>query len=809
MELLEFLKDNILVMDGGTGTLLQEAGLPLGELPERWNLTHAAEVENIHLAYFDAGSHIVCTNTFGGNGLKFTDEELAEIIAAAVENAKRAREKSKGTQPKFIALDIGPTGRMLQPLGDFPFERAVELFSQVVRLGVENGVDLIYIETMGDSLEAKAAVLAAKENATLPVFVSCAYGEDGKLLTGADPAAMVALLEGLRVDVIGVNCSVGPKQMGKVVDRLLERSSLPVLVKPNAGLPNFQGEYDITAEEFAALTAEFAKGGARIVGGCCGTTPDYIAKVAALVKDVKLLPIADKQITCVSSYTHAVDFTAPVLVGERINPTGKKRFQQALREGDVGYVLREGITQQDNGAQVLDVNVGAPDIDEVTELPRYVQALQEIIDLPLQLDTANVDAMAAAMRLYNGKPLVNSVNGKKESMEKVFPLVAKYGGAVIALTLDEQGIPNDVEGRLAIAERIIEKGKEYGIDKKDILVDPLAMAVSADPQAAVVTLQTVAALHEMGVKTSLGVSNISFGLPERAILNATFFAQALERGLSAAIVNPNSVELMKTYYAFLALSGQDGQFENYIRYATKVYPTKVAQTALNGGSSENGGAIEKLNASLDSGISSPLQRAIIRGLKGEAAAQAKALLQAYTPVEIIDREIVPALDLVGKAYEEKRAFLPQLLTSADGAKAAFEVLKSYMAEQGTAQESKWKILLATVQGDIHDIGKNIAAALLENYGFTVYDLGKDVAPERILEEVEKRAVSLVGLSALMTTTLPSMEKTAALLQERVPHVQVIVGGAVVTPEYAARIGAAYAKDGMAAVRISCAAMQKL
>ncbi len=791
MKLTDFLQENILLMDGGTGTLLQEKGLPLGELPERWNLTHPREVEEIHAAYFSAGSNLVCTNTFGANSLKFTDEELKEVISAAVDNARRARENSEGKHPKFIALDIGPTGKMFQPYGDLPFEEGVEIFAKAVRVGAKLGVDAVYIETMGDSLEAKAAVLAAKENCDLPVIVSCAYGEDCKLLTGATPAAMVALLEGLKVDVIGVNCSVGPKQMAPVVEELLEKSSLPILVKPNAGLPNFQGEYDLPEEEFVREVVEFVKKGARIVGGCCGTMPEHIRGLAAAIKGISPQPIVKKQITCVSSYTHAVEFTRPVLIGERINPTGKKRFQQALKEEDVGYILREGIAQQDNGADILDVNVGAPAIDEKTELPRYVTALQEIIDLPLQLDTADTEAMASAMRLYNGKPLVNSVNGKKESMDGVFPLVQKYGGAVIALTLDESGIPATVEGRLEIAERIIAEGKKYGIEEKDIIVDPLAMAVSADENAARTTLQTVAALTARGIKTSLGVSNISFGLPERGILNATFFATALSNGLSAAIVNPNSIELMKTYYAFCALQGLDGRFEKYIRFATQTLPQKGVESPT-----------ARLNAGLETKGASPLQQAIIRGLKGEATELAKALLEGNEPLKIIDNEIIPALDTVGKAYEEKRAFLPQLLTSADAAKGAFEVLKKYMAEKGNTVESKGKIVLATVHGDIHDIGKNIAAALLENYGFTVYDLGKDVPPERIVETVKKRNVPLVGLSALMTTTLPSMQRTVALLKEQTPWVQIVGGGAVVTKEYADSLSVAYAKDGMATVRFA-------
>ncbi len=755
--------------------------MPLGELPERWNITHAAEIEKIHTAYFDAGSHIVCTNTFGANALKFPAEELEQIVAAAVENAKRAREKSTGKQPKFIALDIGPCGKLLKPYGDFPFEGAVDLFAQIVRLGVKQGVDLIYIETMGDSLETKAAVLAAKENGNLPVFVSCAYGEDGKLTTGATPAAMVALLEGLRVDVIGVNCSVGPKQMQPVVEELLRKSSLPVLVKPNAGLPTLEGGYDVTKEEFASYIRAFAQMGARLIGGCCGTTPDYIRAAKEAVEGIVPKPLSDKQITCVSSYTHAVEFDRPVLIGERINPTGKKRFQQALREKDVGYVLAEGLAQREKGAHVLDVNVGAPEIDEREELPRYIEELQAVLDLPLQIDTADCAAMERAMRLYNGKPLVNSVNGKKESMEGVFPLVQKYGGVVVALTLDEKGIPDSVEGRVALAEKIIAEGEKYGVSKKDILVDPLAMAVSAQPNAALVTLQTVRALHERGIKTSLGVSNVSFGLPARELVNATFFARALENGLSAAILNPHSQEMLKTYYAHLLLSGLDERCEQYIRFAQSLAPTPVA---------------------MEEKVGSPLKEAIGKGLKTEAAARTRELLKSLPPMEIVNGEIVPALDGVGKAYEEKRAFLPQLLICAEAAKSAFEEIKKYTASQGKLAEGKCKIVLATVEGDIHDIGKNIVGALLENYGYTVIDLGRDVPPERVVAAAIAENAPVVGLSALMTTTLPSMQKTVALLREKAPWVKILVGGAVVSEEYAKRIGAdGYGKDAMATVRI--------
>ncbi len=782
-----------MILDGGTGTLLQKAGLPLGELPERWNLTHADVVANIHREYYDAGSNLVCTNTFGANALKFDDAELEEIIRAAIENARKGGALSKGGQVKFVALDIGPCGKLLKPYGDLAFEDTVSLFAKTARLGEKYGADCVLIETMGDSYEVKAAVLAVKENTCLPVLVSCAYGTDGKLMTGATPAAMVAMLEGLGVDAIGVNCSVGPKQMQAVVDELLEKSSLPVLVKPNAGLPaERDGEtvYDIDEKEFSALVAEFVKKGARLVGGCCGTTPAYIREVAAAIKNLTPAPVQEKEITCVSSYTRAVEFTTPVLIGERINPTGKKRFKQALIEKDVAYILNEGLTQQEKGAHILDVNVGIPDIDEEIELPRYIQELQAVTDLPLQIDTSNAAAMERAMRLYNGKPLVNSVNGKKESMAQIFPLVKKYGGVVIALTLDKNGIPDSAEGRVEIAERIILEASRYGISKKEIIVDPLAMSISADKNAANVTLKSLKMLQERGIKTSLGVSNVSFGLPARDCVNAAFFALALQNGLSAAIMNPNSVEMQKTYYAYKALVGLDENCGEYIRFATETLPTAsatvVAATAVK--------AFEK-------GGLSPLQNAIVKGLKEESARLCGELLSEKAALAIVNEEIVPALDTIGQAYEEKRAFLPQLLISAEAAKSAFEKIKAHVLAQGGEQTKKCKIVLATVEGDIHDIGKNIVGTLLENYGFDVLDLGRDVKPEAIVAAVEETNAPLVGLSALMTTTVPSMAQTILLLRKRTPNVKIMVGGAVLTKSYADQIGAdGYAKDGMGAVR---------
>ena len=798
MKILEYLQQNIVYLDGGMGTLLQEKGLPLGELPERWNLSHAEIIQEIHSAYFNAGSNVVATNTFGANALKFNDDELEAIICAAVKNAKIAAEQSVGTQEKWIALDVGPCGKLLKPYGDLAFEEAVELFAKTIRLGVRYGVDLILIETMNDSLECKAAVLAAKENCDLPVFASCAFGEDGKLMTGASVDAMVAMLEGLRVDALGVNCSVGPKQLSKTVDVLLKYSSLPIIVKPNAGLPvcvNGEARFDVNADDFSQIVADFAAKGVRLLGGCCGTTPDYIQKTVQACKSIQPLPLQEKDFTCISSYTHAVYFDKTVLIGERINPTGKKRFKQALIENDVSYILSEGLTQQENGAHALDVNVGIPNIDERIFLPKYVEELQAVIDLPLQLDTSDFTAMERAMRIYNGKPLVNSVNGKAECMENIFPLVKKYGGVVIALTLDENGIPDNSFDRIEIARKIIQKAAEYGIKKKDILVDPLAMTIATDSQAANVTLEALKMLKgELGVGTSLGVSNVSFGLPNRDAINAAFFALALQNGLSAAIINPNSLEIRKLYHAYCALKGLDENCQEYIRFIT-----------------ENGNETQTVPVNLTAkastteaaGNNSSLRQAIMQGLKELAAKECTVLLQNKQPTDVIEGEIVPALDAVGRAYEEKKAFLPQLLMSADAAKAAFEVIKSSLLGQEASKPKKSKIILATVQGDIHDIGKNIVGTILSNYGYHIIDLGRDVAPETILEAVVIENASIVGLSALMTTTVKSMEETVRLLHEKVPFVKIMVGGAVLTQDYAQEIGAdGYAKDAMAAVHLA-------
>ena len=784
MSILEFTKDNLLFLDGGMGTLLQSQGLQPGELPERWNLTHPDVITAIHRDYYDAGSHVVNANTFGASCLKFGPDELESIVKAAMENARAAAAQSTGVQPKWVALDVGPLGRLLKPYGDLDFEEAVSVFSQTVRLGVKYGADLIFIETMNDSYETKAALLAAKENSQLPVFVSNAYGEDGKLMTGANPAAMVALLEGMGADAIGVNCSLGPKALAPIVEEYLKCASVPVLLKPNAGMPRVaDGKtiFDVSPEEFAADSLDLIQKGVRIAGGCCGTTPAHIGALTQAAATVTPVPVTQKNNTVVSSYTHAVAFgNKPLLIGERINPTGKKRFKEALKAGDMDYILKEGIAQEEQGAHILDVNVGLPEIDEVSILTAAVCELQAITNLPLQIDTSDPAAMESALRRYNGKAMVNSVNGKAESMGAIFPLVKKYGGVVVALTLDEDGIPATAEGRLVIARRILAEAEKQGIAKKDIIFDPLALTISADPASARETLEAVRRIRtELSCHTSLGVSNISFGLPQRDILNGGFFTMALCNGLSAAIMNPYSLEMQKAYHSFCALRGLDPSCETYIAFAQKTAPTAAAPVS----------AV----------CASDLHHAVVKGLKEKAGMLTDAMLKTKAPLDIVQEEIIPALNEVGIGFENKTVYLPQLLMSAEAAKAAFEQIKA--ALPAGRNTGKCTFVLATVKGDIHDIGKNIVRLLLENYGFDVTDLGRDVAPEIIVKKAIDLHAPIVGLSALMTTTVPAMEETIRLLRSEAPWCKIMVGGAVLNPEYAAAIGADfYAKDAMEAVR---------
>lgn len=808
--LLHELAERILFFDGGTGSLLQAAGLKPGELPETWNIRRPEVIVKLHRDYLDAGCDIINTNTFGANRLKFnenTEFSLREIIEAAVRNA---REAVALAGHGYIALDLGPTGRLLKPMGDLDFETAVEIYREAAGIGIRAGVDLVLVETMSDSYELKAAVLGVKEalaedgipgeQADLPVFATTIFDEKGKLLTGGTPRTVIALLEGLGVDAVGINCGLGPVQMKEFVREFVQYASVPVIVNPNAGLPrSVEGRtvYDIDEEQFAGTMAEIVDMGASIVGGCCGTTPEYIRRLCLACREKKQKLPQPKTETVITSYSQLVEIASdPVIIGERINPTGKSKFKQALRDHDMEYILREGVIQQDHGAQVLDVNVGLPEIDEPSMMEEAVRELQSILDLPLQIDTSNIEAMERAMRIYNGKPLINSVNGKAESMDAIFPLVKKYGGVVVALTLDEGGIPDTADGRIRVAEKIYRRAAQYGIDKKDILIDTLCMTISSDSQGALTTLEAVRRVRdELHGKTILGVSNVSFGLPQRENINAAFFTMAMMNGLNAAIINPGSEAMMRSWRSFRALAALDENCGDYISAfggQIKPQPSDTAQDKGNAASEKTAEEGQKSQAQL--------WESVVRGLKDQAARAAAAALKETSPLEVINACMIPALDYVGKGFEQGTVFLPQLLMSAEAAKAAFEVLKAAMAGSGKSQAKKGVIILATVRGDIHDIGKNIVKVLLENYSYEVVDLGKDVPPERIAEETVKRRAPLVGLSALMTTTVPSMEETIRLLRKEAGWAKVMVGGAVLTPEYADSIGAdAYCRDAMASV----------
>lgn len=792
MNIMNSIGKKMLFFDGGMGTLLQKRGLKSGELPEIWNIEKSEEIINIHLEYLNSGCNILKTNTFGANSFKFPEGgkyELSTIIKSGIENARKAIELCKNENEHYVALDIGPCGKLLKPLGTLEFEDAVELFAKSIRAGVDAGADLILIETMNDLYETKAAVLAAKENSDLPVFVTNAYDTTEKLMTGASPEAVCACLEGLGADAVGLNCSFGPSQMIPVIKRLCSVASVPVIVNPNAGLPTFKDGktvYDINEADFASVMSEIAQYGVHIMGGCCGTTPKYIEALTTQLKNYIPKPVTEKNLSVISSYTHTVEFgKKPVIIGERINPTGKKLFKEALRNSDIDYILNVGLKQADAGADVLDVNVGLPEIDECEMMEKVIGALQSVTDLPLQIDTTDSAAMERAMRIYNGKPMINSVNGKAESMEAVFPLVKKYGGLVVALTLDENGIPDTAAGRTAIAKKIYAKAAEYGISKKDIIVDTLAMTISTDNKSALCTLDALGEISKEGGLTSLGVSNISFGLPGREMINSVFFAMALNSGLSAAIINPHSAEMMKAYYGYLALSGQDENCGEYINFAQSVSVTSEMADVKSKPESDT----------------KTLKDSIVKGLKTSAYNLALKALEEKSALEVINSEIVPALDIVGKGFEEKTVFLPQLLISAEAAKAAFDAVREKMSASGESQSKKCCVILATVEGDIHDIGKNIVKAIMENYGFDVVDLGKDVAPQKILDAAKKHSAPIVGLSALMTTTVPAMEETVKLLHRELPEIKVIVGGAVLTQEYADSMGAdKYAKDAMESVR---------
>ena len=772
----DLIKEKRIYFDGGMGTMLQKRGLKSFESPEIWNLDHPDIITDIHRQYLDAGANIITTNTFGVNCLKYANYDI--LISSAIDCAKSAAYKYDDA---FVAFDIGPLGKFLEPIGDISFEEAVEIFAKNIRVANKCGVDLIIIETMTDSYETKAAVIAAKENCDLPIFVTNVYDENGKMLTGANPEAMIAMLEGLGVTAIGINCSLGPDKMLPLIERFKNSSSLPIIANPNAGLPaviDGKSIYSMDAELFSDFALELSKAGANILGGCCGTEPEYIRKTIEKTKNIPLNPITEKKLTVVSSYTHAIEFSkTPVLIGERINPTGKPKFKQALYDKDINYLLKIGLDQADKGVHILDVNVGLPDIDERSILCEVVSSLQAVCNLPLQLDTSNAKALESSMRIYNGKPLVNSVNGDDESMNAIFPLVKKYGGVVIALTLDKDGIPSTAEKRVEIAERIIERAKEFGIDQKDLIFDPLALTISSNTQSALVTLETINRLSKMGLKTSLGISNVSFGLPNRAIINSTFLTMALQRGLSCAIINPLSKELMDSYYSYCALSDYDSSCQDFIKYS-----------------------VQNNNSSIDNISKNDYSLADIveRGLINYANEKTLQALEIYSPLELINNEIIPALNNVGNLFEQGKLFLPQLLNSAETASMAFSIIKDRIPQEELNGNS---VIIATVKGDIHDIGKNIVKLLLESYGFIVHDLGKNVPAEVVLDAVKRYNCKVVALSALMTTTLDAMKETIILLKNYDKDIKIMVGGAVLNEECAKNLGAdAYGPDAMSAVR---------
>lgn len=754
--------------DGGMGSMLN---LRPGELPEKLNISDPDRVYRVHKAYADAGADIITANTFGANRLKY--DNCDELVKAGVALAKKTGKK--------VALDLGPTGKLLKPMGDLDFEECVSIYADVVNAGKEDA-DIVLIETMGDTYEIKAAMLAAKENCDLPVFVSMIFDEKGRLLTGADVKTACAVVEGLGADVIGFNCGLGPKQMIPLVEELEKYTSTPIMVNPNAGLPesvNGETVYNVDPDEFSDLMAQIADLGVSYLGGCCGTTPAHIKALIEKTKNIPDIPPSKKNFTFVTSYSQSVELgEKSAVIGERINPTGKKLLKQALRDRDMDYILREGISQKDCGAHILDVNVGLPEIDEVEMLKSAVYELQSVLPTPLQLDSSDAVAMEQALRIYNGKPLINSTNGKEKSMHEIFPLAKKYGGVVVCLCLDENGIPETADGRIKVAEKIINTAAEYGIDKKDLIVDALAMTISTDSKNAIETLKAVDYIkHTLGVNTVLGVSNISFGLPNREAVNTAFYTLCLKAGLSAGIINPKSQSMMNAYYSYNALAGLDENCTEYIESAVVIDAVADASNIT-------------------------LLDAIVKGMKEESAKCAKELLKTQNSLDIINEYIIPALDKVGDGFEKNKIFLPQLLMSADSAKAAFDEIKAHMIVSGNSQVKGEKIIIATVEGDIHDIGKNIVKVLLANYGFDVVDLGKDVKCETVLDETIRNDAKLVGLSALMTTTVPNMEKTIKLIHENT-DAKVFVGGAVLTKDYAKMINADwYAKDAMESVRIA-------
>ena len=787
-----FDRPNTILLDGGMGTMLQAAGLKLGARPEELNITDPALIESIHARYAAAGSRIINANTFGASAHKLAGSEytLEEIIAAGIANCKRAC----APYGALAALDVGPLGELLEPNGTLAFEDAVAEYGRIVRAGVAAGADLVFLETFTDLYELKAALLAVKENSSLPVLASMSFEAGGRTFTGCTVESFAATARGLGADAVGINCSLGPKEIFPMAKRLTEAlpGSFPVFVKPNAGLPRADGSgYDITPQLYAMQMKPYRELGLFAAGGCCGTTPEFIQLLNGVFADCRPGRPDHPMKSVVCSPMDCVDVDGITVVGERINPTGKKRFQQALREEDMNYVLEQAVSQVEAGAQVLDVNVGAPGVDEPALMPKVVKALQSVVSLPLQLDSSNVEALENGLRVYNGKPIVNSTNGEPEKLAAILPLCKKYGAAIVGLAIDEKGIQPKAADRVAIARRITEAALAAGIPREDIYIDCLTLTASAQQEDVLATVQALEACKkELGVRTVLGVSNISFGLPCRSYLNTTFLTMAMYAGLDLAIMNPSSEEMMAAVYAYNVLTNRDKQSTKYIeRFADRVpASTALAQAAK---------AVPAASAA-EAELTGPyaaLMKAVEKGLKGDAAAHTRTLLAEKQPLEVVDEALIPALDIVGAKYEKGTLFLPQLLQAASAAQSAFEEIKTAIAQKGEGSASKGRIVLATVKGDVHDIGKNIVRVILENYGFEVIDLGRDVPVETVVDTVREKDVHLVGLSALMTTTLKSMEETIAALRAAKLDCKIMVGGAVLTPEYAEKIGADwYAKD---------------
>ena len=793
-----FNQPNTILLDGGMGTMLQAAGMKLGTRPEDLNIENPELIRSIHAKYAAAGSRVVNANTFGASPHKLADSKytLEEVITAGIANCKQA----VAPYGALVTLDVGPLGELLEPSGTLAFEDAVAEYGRIVRAGVAAGADILYFETFTDLYEMKAALLAAKENSTLPIMASMSFEANGRTFTGCTVESFAATARGLGANAVGINCSLGPKEIFPMAKRLAEAvpGDFPVFVKPNAGLPRADGSgYDITPQLYAMQMKPYRELHLFAAGGCCGTTPEFIQMLNGVFADCKPGRPEHPMLSVICSPVDCVNVDGITVVGERINPTGKKRFQQALRDGDMNYILEQAVSQAEAGAQILDVNVGAPGVDEPALMEQVVKALQSVVSLPLQLDSSHAEALERGLRVYNGKPIVNSVNGEPEVLEKVLPLCKKYGAAVVGLAIDERGIQPKAEDRVAIARRIKKAALEAGIPQEDIYIDCLTLTASAQQED---VLATVQALHtcktELGVRTILGVSNISFGLPCRPYLNTTFLTMAMYAGLDLAIMNPSSEEMMAAVYAYNVLTNRDKQSGRYIaRYADQVPASAALAKAMQDKAASGVPAAAEAAGPAVSGPYAPLMKAVEQGLKGEAAACTKALLAEKEPLELVDEALIPALDIVGAKYEKGKLFLPQLLQAASAAQSAFDEIKTAIAQRGGAGASKGRIVLATVKGDVHDIGKNIVKVILENYGFEVIDLGRDVPVETVVETVREKDVHLVGLSALMTTTLKSMEETIAALHAAKLDCKVMVGGAVLTPEYAEKIGADwYAKD---------------